>query len=225
LATALRALTSENIKRKIGHGQPGLPRPLSVRCRRNRLSCLQSAGAYRLARLAAKFGPEIALRDLTDRFSYDCMWRAEARSKKGKSARGVSLPDLEQPRPLRARKPRPRAQSQSTQPPGVRHPRLVRSGRIAIASLKDWRGSACGILSRYVTTAAGNPRAPADAATRYFVFAHASRLFTGLGRRQRAPRGQGGKCQERGGSYSIASLGSVGLSLRVVSVRRAAVGE
>jgi hypothetical protein len=41
---------------------------------------------YRLARLAAKFGTEISLRDLTDRFSYDCMWRAEARSKKGKSA-------------------------------------------------------------------------------------------------------------------------------------------
>src|ERR1700722_8518470 len=56
-------------------------------------------GSYRLARLAAKFGPEITLRDLTDRFSYDCMWRAEARSKKGKSACGVYLPDLEQPRP------------------------------------------------------------------------------------------------------------------------------
>jgi hypothetical protein len=38
-------------------------------------------GSYRLARLAAKFGPEISLRDLTDRFSYDCLWRAEARSK------------------------------------------------------------------------------------------------------------------------------------------------
>jgi hypothetical protein len=48
-------------------------------------------GSYRLARLAAKFGPEISLRDLTDRFSYDCLWRAEARSKKGKSACGVYL--------------------------------------------------------------------------------------------------------------------------------------
>jgi hypothetical protein len=47
-------------------------------------------GSYRLARLAAKFGPEISLRDLTDRFSYDCLWRAEARSKRGKSACGVS---------------------------------------------------------------------------------------------------------------------------------------
>jgi len=54
---------------------------------------------YRLARLPAKYGPELSLRDLTDRFSYDCLWRAEARSKKGKSACGVYLPDLEQPRP------------------------------------------------------------------------------------------------------------------------------
>jgi hypothetical protein len=37
-------------------------------------------GGYRLARLAAKFGPEIGLRDLLDRFSYDCLWRAQARS-------------------------------------------------------------------------------------------------------------------------------------------------
>jgi hypothetical protein len=47
-------------------------------------------GSYRLARLAAKFGPEITLRDLADRFSYDCLWRAEARSKAGKSACGVT---------------------------------------------------------------------------------------------------------------------------------------
>ena len=56
-------------------------------------------GSYRLARLAAKYGPEISLRDLAERFSYDCMWRAEARSKKGKSACGVYLPDLEDKRP------------------------------------------------------------------------------------------------------------------------------
>jgi hypothetical protein len=62
-----------------------------------RIGCRQCSrkGAYRLARLAAKFGPEITLRDLTNRFSYDCMWRAEARSKKGKSTCGVYLPDLE----------------------------------------------------------------------------------------------------------------------------------
>ena len=56
-------------------------------------------GSYRLARLAAKYGPEITLRDLTDRFSYDCLWRAQARSKKGKSACGAYLPDLEHKRP------------------------------------------------------------------------------------------------------------------------------
>ena len=56
-------------------------------------------GAYRLARLAAKFGPEISLRELLDRFSYDCLWRAEARGKRGVSACGVYLPDLDQPRP------------------------------------------------------------------------------------------------------------------------------
>jgi hypothetical protein len=41
------------------------------------------SGAYRLARLTAKCGLEISLRDLTERFSYDCLWRAEARSKRG----------------------------------------------------------------------------------------------------------------------------------------------
>jgi hypothetical protein len=51
-------------------------------------------------KVAAKFGPEIGLRDLLDRFSYDCLRRAEARSKKGKSTCGVYLPDLEQPPPL-----------------------------------------------------------------------------------------------------------------------------
>jgi hypothetical protein len=47
----------------------------------------------RRGRLAAKYGPEIGLCDLTEQFSNDCLWRAEARSKKGKSACGVYLPD------------------------------------------------------------------------------------------------------------------------------------
>jgi len=38
-------------------------------------------GSYRFARLAAKFGPEISLRDPTERFSYDCLWRAEGAQK------------------------------------------------------------------------------------------------------------------------------------------------
>jgi hypothetical protein len=66
-----------------------------------RIACrvCSRSGSYRLARLAAKFRPEITLRDLTERFSYDCAWRAEARSKKGRSACGIYLPDLEHRRP------------------------------------------------------------------------------------------------------------------------------
>jgi hypothetical protein len=81
-----------------------------------RIACrvCSRTGSYRLARLAAKFGPEITLRDLTDRFSYDCLWRAEARSKAGKSACGVYLPDLANPRP-------------SDLPPGLLKLRLIKS--------------------------------------------------------------------------------------------------
>jgi hypothetical protein len=40
-----------------------------------RIACRVGSGngAYRLARLAAKFGPEIGLSDLFERFSYDCL--------------------------------------------------------------------------------------------------------------------------------------------------------
>ena len=41
----------------------------------------------------------IGVCDLLDRFSYDCLWRAEAHGKRGISACGVYLPDLEQPQP------------------------------------------------------------------------------------------------------------------------------
>jgi hypothetical protein len=45
-------------------------------------------GAYRLARLAERFGPEISLRDLTERFSYDCLWRGRgAQQARGKRVR------------------------------------------------------------------------------------------------------------------------------------------
>jgi hypothetical protein len=81
-----------------------------------RIACRVSPrrGAYRLARLAAKFGPEISLPDLTERFSYDCLWRVEARGKRGVSACGIYLPDLEQPRP-------------PDLPPGLVKLRLVKS--------------------------------------------------------------------------------------------------
>jgi hypothetical protein len=55
-----------------------------------------------LARLAAKYGPEIGLRDLTERFSYDSCG-AETRSNKGKSACDVYLPDLDNPQRLTCR--------------------------------------------------------------------------------------------------------------------------
>jgi hypothetical protein len=92
-------LTSAEQNRNGSHGQPGLPRPLPFVVVRIACRVCSRRGSYRLARLAAKYGPEISLRDLADRFSYDCLWRAEARSKKGKSGCGVYLPDLEQPRP------------------------------------------------------------------------------------------------------------------------------
>ena len=56
-------------------------------------------GSYRLARLVAKYGPEISLRNLTDKFSYDCLWRSEALSKKRQVGLRLHLPDLEQKRP------------------------------------------------------------------------------------------------------------------------------
>ena len=71
-----------------------------------RIACrvCSRSGSYRLARLAAKCGPEISLRDLLDRFSYDCLWRAEARSKKGKSA-GASICRTLNSRVRRTRRP------------------------------------------------------------------------------------------------------------------------
>jgi hypothetical protein len=92
-------LTSAEQNRNGSHGQPDCLAHYPFVVVRIACRVCSRSGSYRLARLAAKFGPEISLRDLTDRFSYDCLWRAEARSKKGKSACGVYLPDLEQPRP------------------------------------------------------------------------------------------------------------------------------
>ena len=79
-----------------------------IRCR-----VCSRKGSYRLARLAAKFGPEISLRDLLDRFSYDCLWRTQSQTKKGRTDRGVYLPDLEQRR----------------RPPGMVKLRLVKGSR------------------------------------------------------------------------------------------------
>jgi hypothetical protein len=49
------------------------------------------------------------------RFSYDCLWQAQARSKRGVSSCGVYLPDLDQPRP-------------PDLPPGLVKLRLIKNG-------------------------------------------------------------------------------------------------
>jgi hypothetical protein len=61
-----------------------------------RIACrvCSRAKSYWLARLAAKFGPELSLRDLTERFSCDSLCAASAAK-----TPAASLPDLEQPRP------------------------------------------------------------------------------------------------------------------------------
>jgi hypothetical protein len=62
-----------------------------------RLRCdvCHRAGAYRLARLAGKFGAEILLDDLLARLSADCPWREEPRGTCG--ARFSDLPPQRPP--------------------------------------------------------------------------------------------------------------------------------
>ena len=85
-----------------------------------RITCrhCSRSGSYRLARLAAKFGPEARLDDILRRFSYDCLWRDESRAKKALKAQacGVYFPDLENPRP-------------PDMPPGMVKLRLVQGGK------------------------------------------------------------------------------------------------
>jgi hypothetical protein len=63
-----------------------------------RLRCdiCKRAGAYRLARLAVKFGSEILLDDLVARLSADCPWRDEPRGH-GCGARFADLPPRRPP--------------------------------------------------------------------------------------------------------------------------------
>jgi hypothetical protein len=53
------------------------------------------AGAYRLARLAVRYGAEILLDDLIVRLSSDCAWRDDPRG----SGSGVRVSDLPPRRP------------------------------------------------------------------------------------------------------------------------------
>jgi hypothetical protein len=67
-----------------------------------RIACRHCSrrGSYRLARLAAKHGPEATLDEVLRKFSYDCLWREESRGRpKGAQPCGVYFPDLEQRRP------------------------------------------------------------------------------------------------------------------------------
>jgi hypothetical protein len=63
-----------------------------------RLRCelCKQAGAYRLARLAVKYGSEILLDDLIVRLSADCAWRDEPRGN-GCGARFADLPPRRPP--------------------------------------------------------------------------------------------------------------------------------
>jgi hypothetical protein len=63
-----------------------------------RLRCdvCQRAEAYRLARLAVKFGSEILLDDLVLRLSADCPWRDDPRGN-GCGARFLDLPPRRPP--------------------------------------------------------------------------------------------------------------------------------
>lgn len=76
-------------------------------------------GAYRLARLAAKFGAEISLEALLDRLAQDCAWRREAGERpagKYDPKCGARFVDLHAPRP-------------PDLPPGMVGLRLIRGGR------------------------------------------------------------------------------------------------
>ena len=63
-----------------------------------RLRCdvCKRSGAYRLARLAAKFGSEILLEDLLARLSSNCAWRDDPRGS-GCGARFFDMPMVRPP--------------------------------------------------------------------------------------------------------------------------------
>jgi hypothetical protein len=62
---------------------------------RLRCDACERTGAYRLARLAVKFGAEILLDDLLVRLSADCPWRDDPRGTCG--ARFTDLPSRRPP--------------------------------------------------------------------------------------------------------------------------------
>ena len=57
-------------------------------------------GRYRLARLAARLGPEIELEQVLEAVARDCQWmRSEGRVRKYEARCGIRLPDLDLRRP------------------------------------------------------------------------------------------------------------------------------
>jgi hypothetical protein len=60
---------------------------------RVRCDVCKRAGAYRLARLAVKFGAEILLDDLIVRLSSDCPWRDEPRGSCATAVPSLTQPD------------------------------------------------------------------------------------------------------------------------------------
>ncbi|ACL62322.1 hypothetical protein [Methylobacterium nodulans] len=81
--------------------------------------CPHRQGTYRLARLAAKFGPEMGLDEVLDRIAFDCPWRPSRRLRPGNQyvpKCKASFVDLEQPR-------RP-----PDLPPGLMGLRVVKGG-------------------------------------------------------------------------------------------------
>ena len=67
---------------------------MRVACRR-----CPRRGAYRLARLAAEYGPDISLPELLARLSADCSWRDGKRYKGEYVTCGACLPDLDRRTP------------------------------------------------------------------------------------------------------------------------------
>lgn len=73
-------------------------------------------GAYRLARLAAKYSSEMPMTDLLVRLSYDCPWHGEARNQASNEQCEAYFPDIERRTP-------------PDLPPGLMRLRLVKGSR------------------------------------------------------------------------------------------------
>ncbi|MCJ2079398.1 hypothetical protein MKK68_27850 [Methylobacterium sp. E-016] len=81
--------------------------------------CPHRSGSYRLARLAAKFGPETPLADVLERIALDCPWRERPGARRGNQyvpRCQAHFPDLDRAGP-------------PDLPPGMGGLRLIRGGK------------------------------------------------------------------------------------------------